>query len=81
MKGVASCRPRRELTHRFPWGPRLAWEAWTSILTVTLKEKQMTGRPRGHLPMGHPEVRLLPSLLSPQFCQLALGVQGFQEAP
>lgn len=31
-------------THPLTRGPRLSWEAWGSILTVTLKEKQMNRR-------------------------------------
>ena len=29
-------------THPLTRAPRLSWEAWGSILTVTLKEKQMS---------------------------------------
>lgn len=32
-------------THPLTRGPRLSWEAWGSILTVTLKEKHMGRRP------------------------------------
>lgn len=41
-------RHPRPYTHPLTRGPRLSWEAWGSILTVALKEKQMGRRP--HLP-------------------------------
>lgn len=39
-------------THPLTRAPRLSWEAWGSILTVTLKEKQMSRRP--YLPQPPP---------------------------
>lgn len=79
--GADGWRQKLELTHRFTWGPRLSWKAWGSILTVTLKEKKMTGRPREAPPVGHQEIRFLPSLPYLQCGQPGLGVQGFQEDP
>lgn len=74
-------------THPLTRGPRLSWEAWGSILTVTLKEKQMKKAlhlsTQSPVPQNRDTKRqgLLPFLLSFQRGQLGLGARGFQEDP
>lgn len=74
-------------THRLTRGPRLSWEAWGSIFTVTLKEKQVGRRPCSQHPETSPQnwdtkkSDLPPFLLFLQGGQLSLGVHGFQEDP